>query len=210
MAASQPPLPDDPVLGAVVQEVADHHDQLNEQGKRLDDHQSRMMAYEVAIGEVRDDFAKLDETFQKLNKRLDEVPAVVCWVHLDNQQAVKAWAELRAWVEVVLVGRYPHLTVTGGRRMLPPCWYLHPYLVEELSALHSAWLFSFVEPGAPLTAPNDWHRRLADCRARVSEVVKCSNGHNADPPAGEPADAGFEAFVATDIDSRPDPPPAKD
>ena len=52
------------------------------------------------------------------------------WRAMPAAKRKTAWRELRAWVEW-FVCRYG-LDV----RVVPPCWYLHPALVDLLTALH--------------------------------------------------------------------------
>ena len=61
-------------------------------------------------------------------------------------------AGLADWVGW-LRGRYPLA------HRIPLCWWRHPELVEELTALWLAWRDAYVEKGAPLTAGADWHGR---------------------------------------------------
>ena len=62
----------------------------------------------------------------------------------------RTWTALADWVGW-LRGRYPLAN------QVPLCWWRHPELVEELSALWLAWRDAYVERGAPLTAGADWH-----------------------------------------------------
>ena len=61
----------------------------------------------------------------------------------------RALADWVGWLR----GRYPLA------HQVPLCWWRHPELVEELTALWLAWRDAYVERGAPLTAGADWHGR---------------------------------------------------
>ena len=74
------------------------------------------------------------------------------WHTLSTQDAEKLWEALADWVGW-LRGRYPLA------RQVPLCWWRHPELVEELTALWLAWREAYTEKGAPLTAAADWHGR---------------------------------------------------
>ena len=74
------------------------------------------------------------------------------WHTLSTQDAEKLWETLADWVGWVR-GRYPLA------RQVPLCWWRHPELVEELTALWLAWREAYTEKGAPLTAAADWHGR---------------------------------------------------
>lgn len=74
------------------------------------------------------------------------------WRSLSARQAETLWRQVADWVGW-LRGRYPLA------RQIPPCWWRHPELVEELTALWLAWREAYVEKSAPLTAAIDWHDR---------------------------------------------------
>jgi hypothetical protein len=57
-----------------------------------------------------------------------------------------AWNLLGAWVDEVLRGRHPELY-----KSLKKCWYQHPDVVDELSALRVAWYGAYRDPRASAT-----------------------------------------------------------
>lgn len=133
------------------------------------------------------------------------------WQSLEAGQARTAWAELIGFVDW-LVERY------RLEESVPPCWYRHGALVEELSALRLAWLGAYT---AGLCKPTDaavWHDLLARVRVRVRirdwDRQGCAGGtHRADvalplPPGALTARADHvPADLAerspTDADQRP-------
>lgn len=132
-------------------------------------------------------------------------PTPVCWKILDRHAARREWPALAEWVRW-LVTRY---TLTP--RTLPPCWYRHGGLVEELSALRSGWLAAFA-PDAPGSAPLDWHTMFASTRARLEESVS-RNGCTKDAHTGEKIpgwvtaeDEAFAAAVDDDVAGREEIP----
>lgn len=102
---------------------------------------------------------------------------VVNWRELDDADAPQAWEQLRAFVEWVTV-RY-NIPVS----VVPNCWYRHPGLVEELSALHSAHTAAFDQSDAGF-GPIGWHERFAVAIPRLTRAYGggCSNGHQATRP----------------------------
>ncbi|QIZ97789.1 hypothetical protein [Leifsonia sp. PS1209] len=98
--------------------------------------------------------------------------AVINWRTLDDADAPQVWAELRDWV-TWFTHRY-NLPI----RKIPPCWYKHGALVEELSALRTAWLVSFDSLDAGY-GPIGWHERLAVAIPRLATWYngECHNGH---------------------------------
>ena len=133
-------------------------------------------------------------------------PRPVVWRQLDAQAAAAAWGELDALVRW-LARRY-----SLDHRDVPPCWFEHGHLVEELSALRTAHRASF-DPAASAMAPVEWHQVLAATRARLqlwTARTGCRQGeHRPDAPpawAVDPLTAGyatdFARHVEADLDER--------
>ena len=72
------------------------------------------------------------------------------WSAMGPMGAENLWRRLATWVGW-LRGRYPLAEA------LPGCWWRHPELVEEITALHLAWRAAYSDPTASLSAPIDWH-----------------------------------------------------
>lgn len=89
-------------------------------------------------------------------------PEVICWPALQPDKEQTVTAELVDWV-TWLVARYDL-----DRRTIPECWIRHGALVEELSALRSAWQLAFSRT-APKDAPLHWHASFAQARVRLAE-----------------------------------------
>lgn len=97
---------------------------------------------------------------------------VINWRNLRDEDAVQAWSDLRDFVEWFCT-RY-EITST----MVPDCWYKHPNLVEELSALHTAHTVAFDEADGGW-GPIGWHERLTVAMGRIRNAYSntCRNGH---------------------------------
>ncbi|MGN6221666.1 MAG: hypothetical protein ACTHNQ_19370 [Microbacterium sp.] len=96
---------------------------------------------------------------------------IVDWRHLSDEQARAEWGMLREWVEWFTV-RY-NVPVS----VVPPCWFKHGALVEELSALHIAHLAAFDSSDTGL-GPIGWHERLAQANGRLQRAgAGCTSGH---------------------------------
>jgi hypothetical protein len=128
-------------------------------------------------------------------------PQPVCWPRLDAQGAFTAWHALDGWTRWC-VRRYGL-----DHRTVPPCWYLHGAVVEELSALHTAWQAAH-SPAAPGSAPLDWHAMFAMARQRLQDWVARSGCRSdehrpqqATPWVNEP-DAEFPRHVIGDCEHR--------
>lgn len=98
----------------------------------------------------------------------------IVWSRLTGVDLERTWTALADWVGW-LRGRYPLAN------QVPLCWWRHPELVEELSALWLAWRDAYVERGAPLTAGADWHGRcLPDLLRRIRAGgwnIPCESEH---------------------------------
>lgn len=104
---------------------------------------------------------------------------IVNWRTLDPDTAAETWERLADWVDW-FTDRYQI-----PQRKIPACWYQHPALVEELSALHTAWTVSFDTVDAGY-GPIGWHERLAAALPRMATWYngECHNGHT--PPHTTP------------------------
>ena len=96
------------------------------------------------------------------------------WRDLGPIGAQVLWDRLADWVGW-LRGRYPIA------EQLPACWWRHPELVEELTALWLAWRAAYTDPTAVMTQPAEWHDRwLPGLLHRVKQWgVHCDTTHRA-------------------------------
>lgn len=116
-----------------------------------------------------DDLLADDDRVQPLP---DEIVAVN-WRTLTDDDAAAAWAELADWVDW-FVQRYQYNT-----KIVPACWYKHGDLVEELSALHTAWQVSYSALDGGY-GPIGWHERLTVAIGRLASRYpsECTTGHS--------------------------------
>jgi hypothetical protein len=128
----------------------------------------------------------------------------VCWKTLDAATAGHQWVALGDWVRW-LATRYALAT-----RTIPPCWYRHGGMVEELSALRTGWLAAFA-PDGRLSAGLDWHHMFDATRSRLNETAS-RTGCNLGPHRGDHVaswltipDPGFAAACEADLANRADP-----
>jgi hypothetical protein len=79
----------------------------------------------------------LEGLAQAMTDQLVEAPAwgPWAWRHLGPSQTRALFTELRGWPDW-LVARYE---LRGETESIPPCWFLHPVAVEELTGLMVAW-----------------------------------------------------------------------
>lgn len=93
------------------------------------------------------------------------IPSVpVCWPSLNQDETCGHLDALQRWL-TWLQRRY-----ALDHRVLPPCWAQHGALVEELSALHTAWGVAYAVATGP-EVPLRWHSEFASARHRLNEWV---------------------------------------
>ena len=110
-----------------------------------------------------------------LRKAPLSVPWPLRWAELDRDAAAQVWAWLIGWVGWA-VDRYQLV------EEIPACWYQHPPLIEELSALAAAWHTAY-DDAAPADGPLLWHERFARARLRLrgwDDYTRCRNGTHTD------------------------------
>jgi hypothetical protein len=122
------------------------------------------------------------------------------WREVRSGDARGRWSELRAWVEWFR-GEFAF-----DHRVVPPCWYRHPALVNLLSALRDRWLCSYDPLNTPVGS-SDWHLSLLQLEPRLREWASRTGctvaAHREDAVAEYPADTDeWETHVATDVDTR--------
>ncbi len=132
----------------------------------------------------------VDEEILLLRHQVDELVRVLAdrdatafrpveWGSLDREQANEEWQRLAGFVDW-LVDHY------GLAETIPACWYRHPPLLEELSALHAAWLGSYLDPAAPADAGIAWHDNLEKVLHRIREWDR-TRLRRRNPPRRHPA-----------------------
>ena len=108
----------------------------------------------VLLAEVLEALALRLESLEGLvaavTDQLVEAPAggPWSWRQLGPSQTRALFTELRDWVDW-LIARYE---LRGEAETIPPCWFLHPVAVEELTALMVDWRAGYSQKG---TAPSD-------------------------------------------------------
>ena len=123
------------------------------------------------------------------------------WQKMPVTEAADAWAALSTWVDD-LVDRY------ALDETIPACWYAHGAMVEELHALHVAWLAAYTGRGtAPTVDRAVWHELLDRTLTRLREWDRhgCTGGtHRPDEPIELTEDqlTARARFVRADLQDR--------
>lgn len=113
------------------------------------------------------------------------IPMTVNWKTLPDTDARAQWEALTTWTRW-LVDRYG---LPVG--VVPTCWIAHPPLVEELSALHTAWTAAYVPATRSPTAGVEWHHQFDQARRRMTHWATtnaggCSGGRTHTAPTPPP------------------------
>lgn len=157
---------------------------------------TRSLAEEVEI--LR---RQLDGLLQRFDDREAHEFPPVDWSSLDREQARDEWDRLTQFVDW-LVHRY------GLAETVPACWYRHPPMLEELSALRTGWFGAYVDPVADADAGLAWHENLEKVLLRIREWDRtgCAAGtHRDDHPLPCTSSDDRRAFIDEDIEARPEP-----
>ena len=101
-------------------------------------------------------------------------PVPLCWPAPTEEEREEQLDALTDWIRW-LVDRY-----ALDHRTVPPCWSQHGSLLEELSALRTAWLTVYAVTSTG-DAPLEWHAHFAAARQRLAEWVSrigCRSGEH--------------------------------
>ncbi|MHB2023228.1 MAG: hypothetical protein ACYCO3_07865 [Mycobacteriales bacterium] len=120
------------------------------------------------------------------------------WATLPAEEARIAWAQLAGWVDQ-LAARY------GLHETIPACWYAHPPIVEELTALRAAW-FAAYHPRAKPDQAAVWHDALDRVLNRIHgwNRTGCAGTHRDEPPLATHDDdaTARAAFITAEVAGR--------
>ncbi|MCW2666521.1 MAG: hypothetical protein JWN57_1483 [Frankiales bacterium] len=151
---------------------------------------------------LEDEILLLRAQVDYLLERLAEAPELaerpVTWTTLHPAQAGEQWALLIDWTSWLRERYQLH-------EHIPACWFAHGALVEELSALRSAWVGAYLDPHAALGDPANWHDLLDRTRYRLRAWDRngCSDGtHRPDLTLPDDTDATLREQALSDDLSR--------
>lgn len=157
-------------------------------GGELRDVQEQLLQLQRTVGEFEQAMAA--EQAQSATERAP------WWPDLRGEDRAVAWTLLVTWIDEVLKGRHPQ-----EYRTLSDCWFRHPDVVDELSALRVSWLaiYRARQPALP-TAALEWHdRALPGVMTRVRRTLgSCKQSHQ-DPFLGLKEHAGLKEFIDEDV-----------
>ncbi|MBO0865591.1 MAG: hypothetical protein J2P16_11035 [Mycobacterium sp.] len=136
----------------------------------------------------------------RLEAMLGTASGPVNWRVVGPADAADRWKALRQWV-IWFRAEFGY-----DHRVVPPCWYRHPALVNLLSALRDHWQYAY-DPTNTAVAASDWHRALMVIEQRLREWAArtgCTVGvHRPDVLADYPDDTdAWQQHVAADVTAR--------
>lgn len=145
--------------------------------------------------------AQVDYLLERVAERPDLTDGPVNWTALSQSAAAEQWQLLTEWT-VWLRDRYQlHET-------LPACWFAHGAMVEELTALRSAWTGTFLSPNASPAESALWHDLLDRVRHRLRAWDRngCADGvHRPDHTLPDDTDPTLrDTTIQNDLDERND------
>ncbi len=159
----------DPLLSV---ELADIIDRLDKIENCLGGRDS-----ELSLPNLAETVAKISESVAELgelaNAEQQDAAGPWWWPSLLRSEAEEAWEILTSWVDDVLRERYP----PDAHDKVRACWFAHPGVVDELTALYFAWKGAY-RPDAAHTAVFEWFdRALPNTLGRTREATReCPGG----------------------------------
>ena len=122
--------------------------------------------------------------------------AAYCWRYASPAQKKRLWGQLREWVDWVN-GRY----FSTSWESIRPCWFRHPAVVEELTALWAAWEAAYRAPDDGGEGFSDaalwWHEKLHTVVLRLwdKQFAECKAGHQEPDVYERTTDPSFDEFL---------------
>lgn len=117
--------------------------------------------------------AQVDYLLERVAERPDLTDGPVNWAALSQSAATEQWQLLTEWTGWLRDRYQLHET-------LPACWFAHGSMVEELTALRSAWTGTFLSPNASPAEAALWHDLLDRVRHRLRAWDRngCADGEH--------------------------------
>jgi len=108
------------------------------------------------------------------------VPMVICWDELDPAGYIRTLRDLADWID------WFRSTYRVPSAVIPPCWFTHPGLREDLGHLWTGWLLTrHPDAGVGMTGL-DWDARREHTITRLREataITGCTaSRHHDEPP----------------------------
>ncbi len=128
------------------------------------------------------------------------VPMVVCWDDLPPDEYTHQLAELADWIG------WLRSTYRIPSTVLPPCWFTHPGLREDIGHLWTGWLLTRHPDAGVGMIGLDWDQRREAAIGRLREataITGCTaTRHQAEPEPGAAISPSVEQLWQDHLDSQ--------
>ena len=128
-----------------------------------------------------DEMGRVTLEIETLRQETREIAAIVGGLVQRANAPVPWWPDLAAgpereaavqnlgrWVDEVLRARHPE-----AYNELGTCWFQHPDILDELTALRAAWFAAYRDPDASPMAAIEWHDHwLPGTMARCKAIIR--------------------------------------
>ncbi|WP_138179900.1 hypothetical protein [Nakamurella multipartita] len=128
------------------------------------------------------------------------VPMVVCWDDLDPSTYAHQLTELTDWIS------WLRATYRIPATVLPPCWFTHPGLREDIGHLWTGWLLTRHPDAGVGMIGLDWDQRREAAISRLREataITGCTaTRHQAEPEPPPAMSASAEQLWQNHLDTQ--------
>lgn len=146
-------------------------DALGNLGDAVENQQEVLDDLQGNLGALVDRVTDLESTAWPSQK-----PAPWTWRYLTGNERTTLWNQVGEFVDWLNTRFYGLLM--NDRPPVAPCWYRHPIVVEELTALMVAWKAAYVGRRSPTVDPINWlHLHLQPTLDRVNERKQWALGN---------------------------------
>jgi len=128
------------------------------------------------------------------------VPMVVCWDDLSPDQYTHQLADLADWIGWLRV------TYRVPASVIPPCWFTHPGIREDVGHLWTGWLLTRHADAGVGMIGLDWDQRRESAISRLREataITGCTaTRHQAEPEPAPAISTSVEQLWKDHLDSQ--------
>ncbi len=196
-------------LPAILDQLADHHEQLTQLDARETDHftslTSRLAELTdliTGLGHTLEGDATVLARFEALDRQVTDLAAQLApdlggyrpdpapaWWKLLAAERHEPITRLQAWVEQVYRPGYGHLAAT-----IAPCWPSHDLCLYGLDILSALWSILYLQPSRNarlLSAQAEYQARILPALAAqlMTETATCDHPRGRVPAPGQPRSA---------------------
>lgn len=141
--------------------------------------------------------AYVDSAVEAVEAEFEDVPEWLGtrWRDLPQESMSEVWQWLRGWVDWVVEAH----SIPASE--IPPCWFRHQNIIEELWAAANAEQQAWEATGATMTPMTTWHFHLRMMRDRLQgKAQECVAGQKHVPPHSFRAGWGAGVLAVDETD----------